>query len=185
MVFMWRAFCVWETGRFQLESLMQGNTPKPMSSRRGAVTLELIVSLLILFISLFVVVEFGVAMANLQHLARASRDGAKIAAETAGLTPGTTATTAQTIRDAIDDRLESAGFGADATLGVRLCHTVSGVGDAADGTCLGPGCPSTTGVVQVTVCVPLGKLTPNLLNPFGYDISGESASHTTTFEYEL
>ncbi|MDA1053224.1 MAG: pilus assembly protein [Planctomycetota bacterium] len=168
---------------------LQERLPVQFVRRRahsGAVTLELIVSLLVLFIALFVVVEFGLAMANLQHLARASRDGAKIASETAGLAPATTAATASTIRAAIDRRLESAGFGANATLGVTLRHTL-GAGDVAtDGTCSDPiSPPLATDMVRVTVCVQLTKLTPNLLSPFGYDITSETAEHTTTFDYEL
>jgi Flp pilus assembly protein TadG len=154
--------------------------------RGGAVIVELILAMPILFISLLVVAEFGMVMANLKQVALASREGAKIAAETAGLSTTTTGATAAVIRKAVDDRLESAEFGSTATEGVRLDHTVSGGGSAADGTCPSPAGPTLpSGAVRVTVCVKLTKLTPNLLSVFGFDISTRTVEHTTTLDYEL
>ena len=51
------------------------------SIRRAAVTLEMIVALPVLTIALLVVIELGVVMANLKHVAAASREGARLAAE--------------------------------------------------------------------------------------------------------
>lgn len=155
------------------------------TGRSGAVIVELILAMPILFISLLVVAEFGMVMANLKQVALASREGAKIAAETAGLSPANTAATAAAIRSAVDDRLESAKFGPSATVGVRLDHTVGGGGSAADGTCPSPAGPALpSDAVRVTVCVELTKLTPNLLAAFGFDISSSTVEQTTTLDYE-
>ncbi len=156
-----------------------------LTGRSGAVIVELILGMPILFISLLVVAEFGMVMANLKQVALASREGAKIAAETAGLSTATTSATAAAIRSAVDDRLESAKFGPNATVGVRLDHTVSGGGSDEDGTCpspTGPALPSDA--VRVTVCVKLTKLTPNLLAVFGFNISARTVEQTTTLDYE-
>jgi Flp pilus assembly protein TadG len=156
------------------------------ATRRGGVILELIIATPILVIALFVVVQFGLVMANIKQVALASREGAKIASESPGLAPGApTTTAAATIRAKINARLESAGFGSSASEGVTLRHTVAGADVATDGTCADPTSPPLpTSAVRVTVCVALTKLTPNLLSAFGYDISGSVVEHTTTLDYE-
>jgi Flp pilus assembly protein TadG len=156
------------------------------TARRGAVILELIVAIPILVIALLVVVQFGLIMANLKQVALASREGAKIAAETAGLSTATTAAAAVAIRSAVDARLESAGFGSAASQGVTLRHNVGGGGVATDGTCSDPTTPTLpAGSVRVTICVELTKLTPNLLQTFGFDISSDVVEQTTTLDFEL
>lgn len=154
--------------------------------RGASVVVELLIAFPILFIALLVVVEFGVMMANLKQVAAATRDGARLAAQTAGLAPATTAATAAAVRALVDNRLESAGYGANASQGVTLRHTVAGGGVATDGVCNDPLIPALPAVdaVRVTVRVELTKFTPNLLASFGFDLSTRFSEHTATFEYE-
>ena len=154
--------------------------------RRAAVTVEFIIGLPIFLIFLSAIVEFGLVQANSQQVAIASRIGARLAAETAGLNPGNTAATAASIRTEIDRQLESAKFGANASAGVTLRHNVSGGGVATDGTCNDPITPALPpNTVRVTVCVPMSALTPNLLNVFGFSTTGKTVEVTTTYAYEL
>lgn len=155
--------------------------------RRGVVTLELLLSLPVLMIVLLAVVQFGVLMANLQHVAAASYEGAHYATEQAALTvvPASNAALAAAIRTAVDRRLESAGFGTNASAGVTLRHTVGGGGNATDGTCsdpLNPPLPART--VRVTVRVPLTRLAPNVLSTFGFDLTGRYTEMTSTLDFE-
>jgi Flp pilus assembly protein TadG len=161
---------------------MTRTSPSRPRRRTAAVTLELILALPVLVIALLVVIEFGVLMANLKHVAAASRDGAKLAAETAPLGAGATAAA---LRSAIDRRLESAGFGAGAAQGVTLRHTVGSGSVVTDGICSDPTTPAMPDdAVRVTVCVELTRLAPDLLATFGFSLAGKVAEHTTTFHYE-
>lgn len=156
------------------------------SNRHAAVTLEMIIALPIFLIFLAGIIEFGLIQANSQQVALASRIGARLAAETAGLSPATTAATATSIRTEIDRQLQSAKLGASASQGVTLRHTVLGGAVATDGTCPDPTTPAMpTNAVRVTVSVPLSSLTPNLLNVFGYTTAGKTVEVTTTYAYEL
>ncbi|WP_166823262.1 TadE/TadG family type IV pilus assembly protein [Thalassoroseus pseudoceratinae] len=154
-------------------------------NRRAVVVFELLMSLPILMIFLAAVIEFGLILANMKQVKLASRTGAKVAAETTGLNSGNTATVASTLRAIVDEQLETAGFGANASAGVRLQHTVAGNGSAADGTCPEQNDPAIpTDSVRVTVCVELSTLTPDLLGTFGFTIAGRRVELSTTFPYE-
>lgn len=147
--------------------------------------MELILSLPLLVIFLGAVVEFGLILANMKQVKLASRTGAKVAAETTGLNTANTATTAATLRNVVDRQLETAGFGANASAGVRLQHTVSGGGSAASGTCAEqtvPAIPTTS--VRVVVCVELSTLTPDFLSSFGFSLAGRRVELSTTYSYE-
>jgi Flp pilus assembly protein TadG len=155
-------------------------------SRRAGVTLELILGLPVLVIVLLIVVELGLIMGNSKHVAAASREGAKLAAEAATLNPGNTAAVTAMIRVAIDRRLASAGLGNAATRGVTLRHTVGGGGSATSGSCPDPVVPVLPNdAVRVTVCVEMTRLSPNLLSIFGFDLTGRVVRSTTTYDYEL
>lgn len=176
----------------QTDSQMTSNRKKSRhirrlrSTRRGSIILELIIATPILVIALFVVVQFGLILANIKQVALASREAARIAAQSPGLAPGVpTTAVASTIRTEVNARLESAGFGSAASEGVTLRHTVAGGDVATDGTCGDPtSLPLPASAVRVTVCVELATLTPNLLSAFGYDILGSVVEHTTTLDYE-
>ena len=157
--------------------------------RRGVIVVELILAFPILFILLLAVIEFSLLIANLQQVSQAARLGAKMAAETPGLggftDPPLTNNTAATIRAQVDRQFLTSGFGASASRGVTLRHTVSGSHVATDGTASDPLDPfMPTDAVRVTVSIDLSKLTPDLLATFGYSTSGQTIELTTTYPYE-
>lgn len=171
-------------------------SPKSVPARRNAiVTLETIVWLPVLAIILAAVIEMGLLMTGAMHVAAASRLGAKLAAETAGLTPANTAATATTIRTTVDNYLENAGYGANASAGVRLQHNIGVGGSAEAGTCpeqttpalpAGPNMafPNRPNSVRVVVCVNATEVSPNLLQTFGFNISTTTLEVSTTYPYE-
>lgn len=157
--------------------------------------LETIVWLPVLAILLAAVIEMGLLMTGAMHVAAASRLGAKLAAEDASLSPATTAAVATAIRTPINTYLESAGFGLNASAGVRVQHNIGGGGSSAAGTCpeqttppLPPGpdamSPDRPNSVRVVVCVNATTVSPNLLQTFGYNLSGVTLELSTTYPYE-
>ncbi len=147
----------------------------------AAVTLELILALPILFIALLAVVEFGAVMANLQAVAAASREGGRFAARQGTLNAGT----ASSIRTLVDNRLQTAGFGSTASTGVVLVHNIGATTTLTDGVCPAPTSPALPATsVRVRVCVPLTRLAPDLLNPFGFSLTSKTVQQDATFDYE-
>ena len=175
------------------------------SRRSGVVTLELILTLPIWLIALFAVIEFGLIVANRQHVALASRVGAAEASETGSLPTTDGDPVPQNVMKAIQQQLSSSGI---TQCKVLLQHDVvamgttpidleSGVCDFSGGpvTCTPAGCacdapdesdlPTTDNYVRVSVYVPVTQLAPNLLASFGIDLSSRYIRQTTTFRYEL
>ncbi len=171
--------------------------PNPAHKQRTAiVTLETIVWLPVLAILLAAVIEMGLIMTGTMHVAAASRLGAKLAAETMGLSPATTIGTANDIKMSVDEYLQNAGYetisnGGVISAGVRLQHSVLG-GDSdvsAGGTCpefVPPDFPALpSGAVRVGVCVNVTEVSPNLLRTFGFDTTNVTIEMFTTYPYEL
>lgn len=164
--------------------------------RNAIVTLEAIIWLPVLAILLAAVIEMGLIMSGAMHVAAASRLGAKLAAETAGLDSMNTAAVAAAIRGPIDDYFENAGFGANATRGVRLQHNIDGGGSEEDGICpeqltpplpdppVGPTFLNRPYSVRVVVGIEATRAAPNILRTFGYDISNVTLELATTYPYE-
>ena len=146
--------------------------------RHGVVFLELILVLPVVAIFLAAVVQFGLIQINAQHVTMASRVGAKALAENTSLT-------AAQVKAEVDRYFELAGFGAGASAGVRIAASGGGVG-TTDGMCADTGMGFTTTIParKVRVCMDLTKLTPNLLNVFGYDISSHTYRAETVFPEE-
>ena len=167
-------------------------SPNPTHKQRTAiVTLETIVWLPVLAILLAAVIEMGLIMTGTMHVAAATRLGAKLAAETAGLNavPATTTAAADAIKVSVDNYLENAGYGAGASEGVRLHHSVLG-GDSQTST--GDTCPEpatpvlpSPNAVRLVVCVNVTTVAPNLLQTFGYDTTGITLEMFTTYPYEM
>ncbi|QDT32148.1 hypothetical protein Mal48_13900 [Thalassoglobus polymorphus] len=134
----------------------------------------------------------GLIMTGSMHVAAASRLGAKLAAETVGLDASTTAATAVAIRGPVDDYLENAGYGPDATEGVRLQHNIGTNGGSAEsGTCPEQNTPALPNpptpaphAVRVVVCVALPTVSPNLLKTFGFNTENLNLELATTHPYE-
>tara|TARA_R110002072_G_scaffold302100_1_gene483953 strand:- start:138904 stop:139548 length:645 start_codon:yes stop_codon:yes gene_type:complete len=165
-------------------------------SRRGVVTLELIVVTPIIAIMLSAAVEFGVLLAGLEHVSASARAGAKVASElsTANLASAAPADNIDMVQAAIDNVLGSAGM---ASCMVILDHNPDCSGLIAatksTGACAGCAAPVAalpgTGVipggsVRVTVCVDAATAAPNLLSTFGYDLTGRVISESITLPYE-
>lgn len=165
--------------------------PLRRGPRRGAVLLELILTLPVWLILIMAVVEFGMILVNQQQVALASRVGAEKASETAGLstTPGDPVP--PVVVNAIRHQLESSCL---KYCSVILEHNMSPGStlvtlrtSASSCTCDPPSTalPIYGHYVRVTVCVPLSELAPNLLSFVGFDISGCVIHHSTTFRHEL
>ena len=162
--------------------------------RRGAVTLELILTLPIWLILLLAIIEFGQLLSNQQQVALAGRVGAEEASQTPDLPISPGVPVPANVLDAIDQQLASSGISA---CHVRLQHNVVPAAppvfeapielSAGDCDCREPDAalPSAREYVRVTVGVRLTQLTPNLLRMFGFDVSDRIVQQTTTFRYEL
>ncbi len=163
-------------------------------ARRGAVTLELILTFPIWLIFLLAIVEFGQILSNEQQVALASRVGAEEASQTAILSPSNGGPVPANVLEAIDQQLASSGI---SRCRVIVEHNVLPSSPSpvtvpvtlSTGTCdcdpPATPLPSTRRYVRVTVCVELTEVAPNLLCLFGFDISDKLMQHTTTFRYEL
>lgn len=152
-------------------------------------TLEAIIWLPVLLIILAAVIEMGLILTGSMHVAAASRLGAKLAAEEPLLAVGgNVVPVATSIRASIDTYLESAGYGANASEGVRLQTTLNGGESDVSGTCPEQNTPALPATppdsVRVVVCVDVTKVTPNLLLTFGFDVSSLNLELSTTFPYE-
>ncbi|MDB5384980.1 MAG: hypothetical protein JWM11_626 [Planctomycetaceae bacterium] len=136
------------------------------------------------------VIEFALIIDASQQVAQAARLGAKLAAETPHLgdvifDPPITGDTAVAIRAAVNRELENAGFGPNASQGVTLRHSVGTPNASTDGYAPDPNLPTLpSNAVRVSVSVPLGKVTPNLLQSFGFSTNQKTIDITTTYPYE-
>ena len=162
------------------------------SSRRGGIiALEAIIWLPVLLIMLLTIVEMGLLIVGTMHVSMASRVAAHQASETPGLTPATTAAVAMAVRQQVDLYFENAGYGANASAGVRVQHNIAGGGSAANGECdedntppLPPATAPTTRAVKVVVCADATTLAPNCLISFGFDLTPCTVSVATVYPYE-
>ncbi|MEW4456205.1 TadE/TadG family type IV pilus assembly protein [Bremerella sp. JC817] len=165
--------------------------------RRAASLLEIILGLPVLLILLFAVVQFGLLQANQQTLKMASRAGALAATELV-INPSDTDPPPEVLA-AINEVLQESGLidSGETIQGVGAVHLRylvydNGAGmDVAGIASVGTGCdpptpPTLTAqFVQVTVCLPATRLTPNTMAPFGVDFSSRYVSETSLFRHEL
>jgi Flp pilus assembly protein TadG len=158
----------------------------PAPPRKAAVAIELLLSLPIWLIGLLAVVEFGNLFSNLQHVALASRVGAKVAARTSPLPAS--GCISGSILSAIDDHLAAANITPSEVIlehnvGGTYVRLVQGASSFA-----GPSqqtLPTVGSYVRVTVCAPATQLTPNILRSFGFDAQAWDVAESTTFQYTL
>jgi len=161
--------------------------------RRGGAAIELILVMPVFIIALFGIVEYGIWFANQQQLESASRLGALEASET-DILPVTDVLFVGSDTDlAARRQLLQAGLDtSDANLRITLEHSVGGTVTTVESGSLIcppptlPSPPSTADYVRVSVCMDIvgGKLAPNLLKTFGFDIDGRIAHQTTTLRWE-
>lgn len=166
------------------------------SKRRAASLLEIIIGLPIVLILLLAVFQFGLLQSNQQTLKMASRAGALEAANIE--IDGTEVVPHPEIINAIDEVLFRGGI-------LSSGETITSVGDVqlkysvydsanavniADVIPNGSTCnpPATTYpnyyYVQVTICIPAQRLTPNVMACFGVDYTGRNAIMTSLYRHE-
>lgn len=159
--------------------------------RRGAIAVELIVSVPILVIMLLAVIEFALIFVSMKQLTFASRLGAKVASEAGSIPALNTLVSSGTLRDVINRQLQAAGSPGACQVIVQYGSgnsytTVDDVGPTPcecfasffDG-------PTRGTFVRVEVGAFLTDFTPNLLGPFGFSIAGQKVSATSTYRLEL
>jgi hypothetical protein len=153
-----------------------------VAPRTGVVWLEFLLIVPILLIVLLAAVQFGLLLANLQHVHLAAFSGAKLAAS---LPPHALPKSTRNIEERANRVLQTAGLGRACR--IKLVQNVSSGRPALTtrGTC---DCPQTresrlpggrrAGAVRVTVYVPLAQLTPDLLSSIGISL-GSRLTHAT------
>jgi Flp pilus assembly protein TadG len=135
-------------------------------------------------ILVLMIVQFGQLSSSVQHVTRASRVGAEVAAQTAPL-PAAGEVPSQIV-DAIQCQLAKSGL---ACSQVILEHNLA---DApvtlVSGT--GGGTPPANPLpdaccVRVTVFVPVAAIMPNLLGKMGVDLWSQAVVQSTTYRYQM
>ena len=165
------------------------------SKRRGSLTVEMLMVLIVLLLVTIGVAQFGVFFANAQEVALAARVGGLEASQTANLpdSGGVPLSVIQSIEHQLrSSRIEWSH--------IRLEHNMSLSGDPVvlesdtgggfdvnPKTSLpAPPFPSTR-YVRLTVYAPLAELFPRALSFFGIQFftAEKSYEHSTVFRYEL
>jgi hypothetical protein len=165
--------------------------------RRGSLTVEMILVVVVLAIATVGIAQFGVFFANAEEVALAARVGGLEASQTPNL-PTAPGPVPDTIISAIEHQLASSQI---QWCHIRLEHNVNPPTDAAVvlESDFGGGCicepkatlaaPPSAGThyVRLTVCVPLNEVIPTQLSYFGEQLfpSTKTYEHTTIFRYEL
>ncbi len=158
-------------------------------SRSGVIVLELILGVMVGLVLIVAVVEFGLLVANYQHVVQTTQSVARFASEVPanGLNSiGETQTVTNEARDLADDLLAGTGLPTSATVGVHLQHTVGPTDFGAEaGTCplaVDPTQPDDT--VRVSVCVSADRLAPDLLSTLGFTLQGRTVQFTVTVAHD-
>jgi hypothetical protein len=170
---------------------------RPARRRRGSLTVEMILVVVVLAIVTVGIVQFGVFFANAQEVALAARVGALEASQLAGLSTSTGDPVPAQVIESIEHQLQSSGI---EWASIRLEHNVtegftpvelefdSGGAYISDPktNLLAPPF-SGTRYVRLTVCVPLSEVFPKSLSFFGEQLfpAKRTYEHTAVFRYEL
>jgi len=160
----------------------------PLAGRRrrpGSITIELLLNLPIWILLVLSMVQFGQLASSVQHVTRASRVGAELAAQCLALPAG--GQVPSEILDAIQCQLASSGMAcSQVILEHNLSDTpvtlVSGSGGGLPPASPLPGCGT---YVRVTIFVPVAAIMPNLLGKMGVDLWSRAVEQSTTFRYQL
>lgn len=171
-------------------------TSNRATRRRGSLTVEMLMVLVVLLLATIGIAQFGVFFANAQELALAARMGGLESSQTISL-PTSAGPVPAAIIGAIEHQLESSQI---EWSHIRLEHNVDTGGapvvlnsDSAGGFIVNPKTvlaappfPSTR-YVRLTVTAPLAELFPRALSFFGaqFFAANKSYEHTTVFRYEL
>jgi len=176
----------------------QPSTACSLRHRRGSLTVEMLLVVVVLAIMTVGIAQFGVFFANADEVALAARVGALEASQTPALPTTSGAPVPANVVQAIEQQLYSSGI---AWCVIRLEHNVGPVtvleSEVAPNTFVcapktelpsAPGAATApTQYVRLTVCVPLNQLIPKQLSYFGVQVFSpdKTYEHTTTMRYEL
>lgn len=171
-----------------------------VSRRRGGVTVEMIMVVVVLVLATIGIVHFGVFFANTQQVALAARVGAEEASQLGTLPDSNTDVEFEDVLNAIKHQLESSCIdycqvrlehnGGPLNSIVVVTSTPTMECDCVVDTSL-PNPPGfaidSTQYVRVTVCVPLSELFPVNLSFFGVQLfdAQKTYEQTAVFRYEL
>jgi len=164
-------------------------------NRRGSLTVEMLMVVVVLAIVTVGIAQFGVFFANADEVALAARVGGLEASQTANL-PTAPGVVPATIVAAIEHQLESSQI---EWSHIRLEHNITpggdvvvldsdaGVFDENPKSNLAAPPFSNTRYVRLTVSAPLAELFPRALSYFGVQLfaATKSYEHTTVYRYEL
>ena len=168
--------------------------------RRGSLTVEMIMVVVVLAIITVAVVQFGVFFANAQEVALAARVGALEASQTVGLSTMDGDPVPTDVIRAIAHQLDSSCI---EWAEIRLEHNVTAMLTPVALESENPNPPSgfvcdpktnllappavNTRYVRVTVCVPLNEVFPKALSFFGEQLFPPTRTyeHTAVFRYEI
>ena len=174
---------------------MRNNRKSRQPRRRGSLTVEMLMVLIVLVIVTVGIVQWGVFFANAEEVAFAARVGALESSQTAGLP--TSGDVPDNIISAIENQLNNSKI---RWSHIRLEHNITPADTAAvldshsqiDGVCEPksnlPGPPAlSTHYVRLTVCVPLKDVFPKQLSFFGQQLYPltKTYEHTAVYRYEL
>ena len=165
------------------------------TNRRGSLTVEMLLVVVVLLLVTIGVAQFGVFFANAQEVALAARIGGLEASQTANL-PIAAGAVPETIITAIEHQLESSQI---EWSHIRLEHNATPSGSAvvldSDAGAFDENPKSSLGAppfgitryVRLTVSAPMEELFPRYLSFFGIQFfaATKSYEHTTVFRYEL
>jgi len=158
--------------------------PQALRSRRGSISVELLLNIPIWLMLIFGMVEFGSVLTRLQQVALASRVGAEAAARSSAL--GTSNEVPAEVVEAVQHQLAGAGIG---SAEVILEHNVGGTSARLASSQQSTSRPTaaTTGLgtfVRVTVLVRWKELTPRLLERIAPSLSSQVLGQSTTQRYQ-
>ncbi len=166
-------------------------------SRRAAVTLELILVLPIFLLALMPVVQFGVLLSNEELVEMAARSGVQVASQAGPFSEINNAPVPAVVLNAVAVEMAKIGvtdytvrmehnihFSPAPSIGpVVVLKSVVGSGPTTIPTLSTVTLSPNRTYVRVTVFVTTSKLTPNLLNSYGFDLSTRVSSETALRRY--
>jgi hypothetical protein len=170
--------------------------PPPRHHRRGSLTVEMIMVLVVLLLVTIGLIHFGVFFANSDQFSLAARVGTEEASQTAGL-PMAPGPVPLNIINAIGHQLRNSEI---QWSHIRLEHNVTPSGtpvvldsDTGGGFFVEPKAPLAaapfpgTRYVRLTVTVPMAELYPRNLSYFGKQLfdASDTCEYTNVFRHEL
>lgn len=167
-----------------LSSTSRTSRRPPRTPRAGSVTIEFLVVLPVLVISILAVVQFGYYFQRCEQVILATRSGAEEASLAVALAAGPGPVPVD-IENAVRRQLQSSGI---STVTIIVEHNEAGPTETLRTNYVAnaispPATPLPPLSVRVTVGVPLPDLMPNSLGAFGFDISSRHTVYSATYDF--